>query len=404
MSLARAYSIADLNRLARRRLPRVLFDFLEGGAEDHVSLRANREALDALAFSPRTLVDVSGRSQRSSLLGKEFDSPFGIAPMGAAGLYWHEAEIALARAALGANLPFILSTHSFVPLERLVREAGAAPWYQLYLSRDWAAAEKALARALAAGCHALVLTTDVPVGGNREYNERNGFGIPFRLGARNLVDGLLHPRWLAGVFARMLFSPGLDLRLADWGTRHDSITWQHVCRLRALWPGKLLLKGILRSEDALLALEHGVDGIILSNHGGRQLDGAPPSIELLPEVAATVGGRLAIALDGGVRRGSDIVKALALGADFVFVGRAAMYGLAVGGEAGVRRAIDILKTEVDRVLALLGCPSARELSRDFLRLRGDPREETPREPPQAMPFHDGRAAPRPVPSAAAGRA
>src|SRR5438105_4210588 len=342
MGISQALNIDDLRELARRRLPRLLYEYLEGGSEDEITLRANREIFDRIRFAPRTLVNVSQRSQKVTLFGKQYDAPFGIAPIGAAGLFWHEGDIALARAARSANLPFVLSTHSFVPLGRLAREAGGPPWYQLYMPRERDIAKTMVRRALDAGCEALVLTTDVPLGGNREYNDRNGFGIPLRLSLRAAMDGLLHPRWLLGVFARAWLSPDKPMQQPEWATRRDQMSWQDFAWLREAWPRKLLIKGILGVEDARLAADHGADAIVVSNHGGRQLDGLPSPLEVLPQIAAAVGERLPILVDGGFRRGSDVVKALALGADMVFIGRAPMYGAAAGGEAGVRRALQLL--------------------------------------------------------------
>jgi isopentenyl diphosphate isomerase/L-lactate dehydrogenase-like FMN-dependent dehydrogenase len=352
-----AISIADLRAIARRRLPRVVFDYVEGGAEDGVTLRANREAFERVWFAPRTLVDVSQRSQASELFGHAYDSPFGIAPLGAAGLCWHDADLAIARAAHGANVPFALSAHSFVPVERIARESGAAPWFQLYMPKDHDVAGVLVQRALEAGCELLVLTADVPVGGNREHNERNGFGIPLRIGPRLALDGLSHPGWLTRVYFKSLRGS----RIPEWSLRRDATDWNDLAWLRSVWPHKLLVKGILTAGDARRAYEHGADGIVVSNHGGRQLDGAPATLEVLPQICTAVGGRLAILADGGFRRGADIVKALALGADMVLVGRPALYGVAAGGEDGVRRALQILKSEVDRVLALLGCVSIEAL-------------------------------------------
>jgi isopentenyl diphosphate isomerase/L-lactate dehydrogenase-like FMN-dependent dehydrogenase len=368
MQLSRALNIEDLRRTARRRLPRVVFDYVEGGSEDELTLKGNREVFDAIKFAPRTLVDVSQRSQKVAVFGKEYDCPFGIAPMGAAGLVWHEADIALARAARSANIPFVLSTHSFVPLQRLAFEAGGPPWFQLYMPREREAANKLVRGALDAGCEALVLTTDVPVGANREYNERNGFGLPLRLEPGKVLDGLRHPRWLLSVFARAWLARDNPMKLAEWATRRDHMSWQDFLWLREAWPRKLFVKGILNVEDALLAAEHGADGIFLSNHGGRQLDGLPSPMEVLPQIRAAVGDRLKIMVDGGFRRGTDIVKALALGADMVFIGRPAMYAVAAGGEAGVRRALQLLRSEIDRVLALLGCTSVGELGPHCLRI------------------------------------
>lgn len=377
-----AYNIEDLRRIALARLPRIAYDFLERGAEEEVTLAANRSAFERIRFQPRTLVDVSQRSQKATLWGKTFDAPFGVAPTGASGMYCFDADVRIARAARRANLPCVLSTASFVPMERVIQEAGGTLWFQLYMSKDLDTAERLVKRALAAGFEALVMTTDIPVAGNREFNRRNKFEIPLRLGPKNVLDGLLHPRWLAGVFLRTLLTSGiprfqnLDVNvggrivsttLTGFRERRDALNWEDFAWLRKLWPKKLLVKGILTVEDAQLAASCGADGIFVSNHGGRQLDGAPSPIEILPHIAAAVGDRLAIMVDGGVRRGTDIVKALALGADMVFLGRATLYGASAGGEEGVLRALDLLKSEVDRVMALLGCPTVDGLGPERLR-------------------------------------
>ena len=361
-----AQGIEDLRRAARRRLPRVVFDFIENGAEDGATLRANREAIEALRFAPRALVDVSGRTQLAKLFGGAYAAPFGVAPIGAAGLCWREAELALARAARAAGVPFALSTHSFVPLERVAREAGAPPWFQLYLPKGREAAATLLRRAEDAGCRVLVLTVDVPVGGNREHDRRNGFGLPLRLSPRLVLDGLAHPGWLARVYFPTLYRRALP----DWSLRRDRASWADVAWLRGEWRGTLLVKGILTPGDALLAARHGADGVVVSNHGGRQLDGAIATLEALRPIVAAAGERLAILVDGGFRRGADIVKALALGADFVLVGRAALYGVAAGGEAGALRALEILKSEIDRVMALLGVNALGELDERYLVKKG----------------------------------
>jgi (S)-mandelate dehydrogenase len=377
-----AYNIEDLRRIAVARLPRIAYDFLERGAEEEVTLGANRAAFERIRFQPRTLVDVSTRSQKATLWGKTFDAPFGVAPTGASGMYCFDADVKIARAARRANLPCVLSTASFVPMERVIQQAGGTLWFQLYMSKDLATAERLVTRALAAGFEALVITTDIPVAGNREFNRRNQFEIPLRLGPRQILDGLLHPRWLAGVFLRTLLTSGiprfqnLDVNvggrivsttLTGFRERRDALNWEDFAWLRKLWPKKLLVKGILTVEDAQLAARYGADGVFVSNHGGRQLDGAPSPMEILPQIVEAVGGRLAIMVDSGFRRGTDIVKALALGADMVFVGRAILYGASAGGEDGVLRALDLLKSEVDRVMALIGCPTVEGLSPQYLR-------------------------------------
>lgn len=381
MNFRHAYNIEDLRRMAERRLPRVAYDYLEGGAEEDATLRENRAVFERIRLKPRTLVDVSKRSQQTTLFGETFNMPFGVAPTGAAGLYCFEADIALARAAATAGVPFVLSTASFTALERVAEAAGGTKWFQLYMSKERESAERLITRARDAGFEALVVTTDVAVGANREYNRRNGFEIPFRLNLSNMIDGALHPRWLTGVFLRTLLDSGVprfqnvdnnvggrivSKNLSEFRARRDALEWEDMRWVRGIWPRKLFIKGILTPRDALRAIECGADGIFVSNHGGRQLDGAVSPIEVLPEIVAAVDGRLKIMVDSGFRRGTDIVKAMALGADMVFVGRATLYGATVGGEAGALHALNLLKTEVDRVMALLGCNSIGELSPQFL--------------------------------------
>lgn len=384
-----AWNIADLRRQARARLPRVVWDYIEGGAEDEVTSRANREAFESLRFAPRLLVDTSQRSLKTTLLGRQYDAPFGIAPMGASGLVWHRADVGLARAARVSNLPFALSTHAFAPLAEVARESGGPPWFQLYMSPQRQRVREALALAQEAGCDTLLLTADVPVGGNREYNDRNRFCIPFQLGLANALDAVAHPRWAANVFLRSrLYARMRATAPHCWSERRDVLDWRDFIWLRNAWHGKLLLKGVLTAEDASIAADLGADGIVVSNHGGRQLDGAPSPVEVLPQIAAAVKGRLAIVADSGFRRGSDIVKALALGADFVLVGRAALYGVAAGGEDGAQRALQILCKEIERTLALIGCCSIAELGPRFLldRLQDvGPQEQRQRAPAGGLP-------------------
>ena len=381
MSWENACNIDDLRRLAKQRLPRVAWDYLERGAEDDLTLQSNRRRLDRLQFLPRTLVDVSKRTLQHRLFGKTYDAPFGIGPTGVAGLYCFEADLELARAASAANIPFTLSTASFIAMERVVKEVSGEQWFQLYMSKDRDAAECLVRRAEQAGFGALVITTDVPVGGNREYNRRNGFEIPFRLNSRNIIDGICHPRWLSEVFLRTFLSTGVPRfqnvdsnvggriiaqDLSAFRARRDALDWSDIAWLRTIWPRPLMVKGILTAEDALLAIEHGVDAIVVSNHGGRQLDGAIAAIDALPTIATAVAGRVPVLFDSGIRRGMDVVKALAMGADFVLLGRATLYGATVGGAAGVKHAIEILKAETDRVMALIGCASAAELDQRFI--------------------------------------
>jgi len=376
-----ALNIAELREIARSRLPKIVFDFLDDGAEENYSLADNRDVFGRIRFRPRTLVDVSGRSQSVTLFGKASKLPVGIAPTGLAGVMAYQGDLALARGAARAGVPFVLSTASTIALEEVRKASDGTMWFQLYMSKDREAAKRLVDRARVAGYEALVMTSDVVVPGNREHNFRNGFRVPFRLRGRAVADGLLHPRWLAGVFLRTLLTSGVP-RFRNLDTERDgrivsqpdnefranrsALDWSDVRWLRDIWPGKLMVKGILHPDDARLAADCGCDGIFVSNHGGRQLDGAISPIEALPAVVEAVGERLAVVADSGFRRGADVVKALALGAKAVFVGRATLYGAIAGGEAGVEHALGIFASEIDRVLALLGCPSVEALGPHFL--------------------------------------
>ncbi|MDO8597171.1 MAG: alpha-hydroxy acid oxidase [Sulfuricaulis sp.] len=375
----RAYSIADLREIAQRRLPKGLYEFVDRGTEDEVALRRNRAVFERIKLKPRTLIDVSGRSQGITLFGRELKMPIAIAPTGSAGLMWHEGEIALARAAAAAGIPFTLATGSMTAMERIVEEAGGRLWFQLYMWPDRSLSHKLVERAKAAGYEALVVTVDSAVPANREYNRRNGYTVPFTFMRRNVADVLMHPRWLFGVLTRYVLTTGMpryenypsELKNKITGrpmgtsmTKNDSLNWEDLRVLRKLWPHTLMVKGILTPEDAVLAADCGADGVIVSNHGGRNLDSSLAPIEVLPEVVNAVGKRITVIVDSGFRRGSDVVKALALGAKAVLIGRPTLYGTAAAGEAGATRAIAIFRDEIDRVLALIGCRSIAELNPD----------------------------------------
>jgi isopentenyl diphosphate isomerase/L-lactate dehydrogenase-like FMN-dependent dehydrogenase len=376
-----AYNIADLREMARRRLPKGIFEYIDRGAEDEVSLRNNRAAFERIKLKPRVLADVSQRSQEITLFGQRQKMPIAIAPTGTPGIMWHEGEIALARAAAGAGIPFTLATTSMTAMERIVAEAGGRLWFQLYMYADRSLLHRIAERAKAAGFEGLMVTVDSPVFSNRENNLRNGFTIPFTYSLRNTADVLAHPRWLAGVLLRYLLTTGMP-RYENYPDEvkaritsqpmgralklNDALTWADVRALRKLWPRTLMVKGILHPRDAVLAADCGADAVIISNHGGRVLDAAPAPIEMLPEVVAAVGKRIAVMIDSGFRRGSDVVKALALGAHAVLVGRATLYGTAAAGEAGAARALAIFREEIDRVLALIGCTSIAALGTDYL--------------------------------------
>jgi isopentenyl diphosphate isomerase/L-lactate dehydrogenase-like FMN-dependent dehydrogenase len=376
-----AYDIADLRELARKRLPKGVFEFFDRGNGDEVAVANNRAAFERIKLSPHALVDTSARSQAITLFGKKQKMPVVIAPTGSAGLAWHEGEIALARAAKAAGIPFTLATGSMTALERVAAEAGGNLWFQLYMWPDRSLSHGLMDRAKAAGCEALVVTVDTPVPPGREYNLRNGMTVPFRFTRRNVTDVLMHPRWLAGVLLRYLLTTGMPryenyptemkaritaLPMGRSMTVTDSLTWDDLRELRRRWPHALMVKGILRAEDARLAADCGADGVIVSNHGGRAVDSTRAPIEILPEVVDAVGNRLTVLIDSGFRRGADVIKALALGAKAVLIGRATLYGTAVAGEAGAARAIEIYRDEIDRLMALIGCPDLGALDADYL--------------------------------------
>ena len=376
-----AYNIADLREMARKRLPKGIFEFVDRGAEDEVSLRNNRAAFERIKLAPRTLVDVSNRSQEITLLGQQQKMPIVIAPTGVAGILWHEGEIALARAAAAAGIPFTLATGSMTAMEKVVAQAGGRLWFQLYMYAEPGLSHQIAERAKAAGFEGLVVTVDSPVFSNREYNLRNGFTMPLSYTLRNTVDVLTHPRWLLGVLMRYLATTGMP-RYENYPSEvkaritaqpmgralklNDALTWDDVRALRKLWPRKLIVKGILHPRDAVLAADCGADAVIISNHGGRVLDGAPAPIEVLPEIVDSVGKRITVMVDSGFRRGSDVIKALALGAHAVLIGRSTLYGTAAAGEAGAARAIALFREEIDRALALLGCRGVSALNPDYL--------------------------------------
>jgi (S)-mandelate dehydrogenase len=366
--------------MARRRLPNFCFEYIEGGAEDEATLCRNRDVFNEIAFLPRTLVNVEHRNQSRMLFGQRIASPFMIGPTGYSGLMFREGDVKLASAAAAAGVPFVLSNVSTVALEDVVHRAGGRVWMQVYMYRTREFLAKLAQRSQAAGIEALVVTTDSAVFGKREWDLRN-YIKPLMLDWRNKFDVLRHPRWMSNVlwpsgmprFANLgdLLPPGQNSvkgATITLGQQLDpSLSWDDIRWLRDLWPNRLIVKGVLGAPDALRAVEAGVDGIVLSNHGGRQLDGAVSAMDVLPEVVDQVRGRLSVMLDGGFRRGSDILKAVALGADAVLLGRATTYGLSAGGQAGAARALQILQSEVDRALGLLGCSDIAALDRGYLR-------------------------------------
>ena len=388
MRLENAVNIEDLHRMAKRRLPKIAFDFIEGGLEDERGLKTNTVAFHKHRLLPRYLVDVSTRDQTRTLFAHTFASPFGISPTGGAGLFRRGADLMLAAAAAKANIPYIMSGASNDAIEAAAKVAPDNAWYQLYAASDAQVREDMIRRTADAGMSALVLTVDVPIGSKRERNIRNGFanvrgGLLQALSLKPaiLVEALTHPGWII----EYLRHGGGTPMLQNWqpyarkGANAEEVynysrslmpfaaqTWRDLERYRRLFPRNLVVKGIMDPADALRCAEIGCEGIIVSNHGGRQLDQAPGSLDVLPAIKEAVGGRLAVMLDSGVRRGADILIALCLGAEFVFMGRPTLYGAAAGGIPGVNKAIDIFRGEIDLVMAQIGCPSLAELGPDFL--------------------------------------
>jgi isopentenyl diphosphate isomerase/L-lactate dehydrogenase-like FMN-dependent dehydrogenase len=388
MKLSEAVNIEDLHRMAKRRLPKIAFDYIEGGIEDERGLERNTSAFHKHRLLPRYLVDVSVRDQSQTVFGQKFSSPFGISPTGGTSLFRNHADLMLAEAARDANIPYIMSGASSEAIETAAKIAPKNHWYQLYAARKPEINADLIRRTADAGLGALVLTVDTPVGGKRERNIRNGFsnirgGLFQALSLKPsiLLEAMTHPGWIVEYLGRGGGTP----MLGNWqpyapaGADAEEVykftasvrpfnaqTWRDLETYRKLFPRALVVKGIMNPADAIRAVEVGCDGILVSNHGGRQLDQAPASLDVLPAIKAAVGDRAAIFLDSGVRRGADILIALCLGADFVFMGRPTLYGAAAGGLPGVKKAVDILRGEIDLVMGQIGCPTLGELGPDFL--------------------------------------
>jgi len=382
--LAQALNIADLRELARRRVPHFVFEYVEGGSEDEATLHANRRAFAHWRLLPRTLIDTCARHTRVELFGRTAAAPLIIAPTGFNGMLSPEGDIALARGAAKLGIPFTLSTFSTARLEDVATRAGGRVWLQLYVMKDRGPARELIRRAAAAGCEALVLTTDANVFGSREWDRRN-YRAPGKPTLRSALDVLRHPRWLRELLVHGLprfrnlesYLPPRSVSALGGSTIvpqlfDASLSWQDLGWIREAWRGKLLVKGILDVRDAERAVSLGCDGIVISNHGGRQLDYCVSPLEVLPQMVRAVGARTTLVIDSGFRRGTDVVKALALGAHAVMLGRATLYGLAAGGEAGVAHALGILVSELDRVLGELGCTQIDDLGPGYLRAGAEP--------------------------------
>src|SRR5215218_8715082 len=389
MNIDDVINIEDLHQLAKRKLPKVMFDYIEGGVEDERGLARNSTAFHKHRLLPRYLVDVSKRDQTQTIFGRTFSSPFGISPTGGVGLYQRRGgELLLAEAARDANIPYIMSGGSNASMEEAARIAPDNTWFQMYAAKDAAVTDALVGRARDNGLGALVLTVDVPVHPRRVRNIRNGFASArsggvveaFKLPPSIILEALTHPLWVydyvknggAPTLGNWVPHAGNGASTADviqFGrtqTPAAAQTWKDLERYRRLFPRNLIVKGIMHPADAVRAAEIGCDGIIVSNHGGRQLDQAPASLDVLPAIKAAVGDRMTVMLDSGVRRGADILIAMCLGAQFVFFGRPTLYGAVAGGLPGVKKAVDIFKTEIDLVMGQIGCPSLDQLGPDFL--------------------------------------
>ncbi len=376
MTLDHLASIDDLRRQARRRLPRFVFDFVDGGADSETNLRRNREAFDAIELLPRYLTDISDTSTEVSLFGKQYAAPFGISAMGLLNILCPDADLICARLAAARRIPHMLSTAASTSIEDVAEAAAGYAWFQLYVTNQPSLREQLIARTEAAGIDVLVVTVDVPTPSKRDRDVRNQLQFPPRITPGFIAELVRHPSWTLGL-ART--GPPNLVNLADPdGNRPQPLsmrqgrmanrayTWDDLKRLRDRWKGRMLLKGILHPEDASLALNAGCDGLIVSSHGGRQADAAPAAIDALPPIARTVAGRIPLLLDSGVRRGADIVRAKALGAEMVMCGRAFAFGLGAAGKAGCNRAFEVLSLEVDKVLEQFGRPNFADIDETIL--------------------------------------
>ena len=375
--LGKILSLDDFEEPARRFLPRPIFGYISGGVETNASLAGNRAAFSELAFLPRVLVGTRARHQKTTLFGRTYDLPFGFPPMGGTSLAAYMGDTVLAKVAAELNTVMIQSGASLTPMER-VRKVGSTAWFQAYLPGHPEIITPLVERAQRAGFEVLVLTVDVQVAANRETNVRSGFSSPLKPTPRLAWDCMLRPRWLLGTFGRAILNHGMP-HLENMGfpripilgnidrprMARDGLCWEHVELMRKIWKGTLVLKGVLSRQDVRIARESGVDGILVSNHGGRQLDGTVAPLRALPAVVSEAGG-MTIMMDSGIRRGTDVLKAFALGAQFVFVGRPFLYAASIAGEAGVHHAANLLREEISRDMAMLGISSVAEMKRDLL--------------------------------------
>jgi len=372
-----AYSIEDLRLMAQKRLPHGIFEYVDGAAEDGIAKANNREVYRSLKIKHRVLKNVSQRSTAIEIFGKQLAMPYAISPTASAGLMSEGGEVGLARAARRMGIPCTVATLSLTPMEEIYEAAGGNLWFQLYMWVDVGMRMRFVERIKSVGFETLLVTVDGSVGANREHDRRNGFGMPLAYSPKLVAQVLAKPGWCMRVLAPQLLKRGafkkanypaeLSNKIVGKGSDHewtktDTQCWDDIKRIRDMWPGNLLVKGLQSWEDALIAADYGLDGVVLSNHGGRYLDSAPAPLQLVPEVRRAVGNRLKIIIDSGARRGSDLVKAIAVGADMVMSGRPTLYGSAAAGEAGAYRALEIFQTEMDRIMAQLGLNSVDEIT------------------------------------------
>ncbi len=372
-----AYNIEDLRQMAKKRLPRGIFEYVDGGAEDGIALKHNRDVYQSLKIKNRVLVNVSKRSTETVIFGKKIAMPYGISPTASAGLMSDGGEVGLAKAAARMGVPCTVATNSLTSMEEIYAAAGGNLWFQLYMWVDNNLRRAFVERVKSVGFETLLVTVDGSVGANREHDRRNGYSMPLRYTPKLIAQVLANPGWCLrvlapqymkrGAFRKANYPPELASKLTDKIVDHeftkpDTQCWDDIKRIRDIWPGNMLVKGLQSLEDAVIAAEYGLDGVVLSNHGGRYLDSAPAPLQLVPEVRGVVGDRLKIIIDSGARRGSDIVKAIAIGADMVMSGRPTLYGSAAAGEAGAYRALEIFQTEMDRVMAQIGLNSVDDIS------------------------------------------
>ncbi len=362
---SKIYSLSDARRLARRRLPKMTFDYVDGSAGEELACRLNVDALEALRLLPRVFVNVENRKLGKTLFDIAYDLPFGIPPMGMCNLSWPGGDAMLARAAMHYNIPIVLSTMASSSIEETAERTGGKAWFQLYVGQSEDVAMDLVARAEKSGYTHLMLTVDVPEIGYRARERRNGFQSPLRIGPRQFIDFATHPRWSLTTLATGVPKlANVNLPGGKQFKRNEArgkVDWAFLDRLRERWPGPLIVKGVLNPDDALRIRDAGADAVYVSNHGGRQLDSAPPAIAMLPRVRAAVGPEYPVLFDSGVRNGEAVVKALALGADYVFVGRPLLYAIGAAGYAGLEQMIELIRTQVDITLAQLGCPDVNDV-------------------------------------------